>query len=101
MGRIISILIGLTLLVLGINGLIENVDNAVNLRENILQIIGEDNMKWLSWQDEAILEFKTQGYVVVVFDPKELKGANPDLVEERLIHLGYDVINQLKGDTHE
>lgn len=55
----------------------------------------------LSWQDEAILNFKYSGYTVVVFNPEELKGANPDLVEERLIQLGYDIINQLKGDTHE
>jgi len=55
----------------------------------------------LSLQDEAILNFKYSGYTVVVFSPEELKGANPDIVEERLIQLGWSVISELSNKHNQ
>ena len=40
------------------------------------------------------------GCVVVVFTPEELRGANPDHVQDRLIELGWEVINDL-ADTED
>lgn len=45
---------------------------------------------------EAMAHFaalKRMGYAVVAFTPEELKGADADNVEERLIELGTDVID--------
>lgn len=48
---------------------------------------------------EALTYFtalKRMGYAVVAFAPEELKGVNPDRVEDRLIELGNEVINDLE-----
>lgn len=37
-----------------------------------------------------------EGWAVVVWSPEELQGADPGLVQDRLIELGYDVIDCLK-----
>ena len=47
-------------------------------------------------QIKAIDELKTLGYAVVLFNPDELEGADPDRVEDRLVELGWDVIFDLK-----
>jgi len=39
------------------------------------------------------------GYCVVCFTPDELQGANPDHVEDRLVELGWDVINDLSVEV--
>ena len=38
------------------------------------------------------------GYAIVVFSPEELEGANPCLVEDRLIETGWDIISSLSGE---
>lgn len=50
-------------------------------------------------QIKVIDELKTQGYAIVLFNPEELEGAEPDRVEDRLIEIGWDVIFDLKPDA--
>ena len=49
-----------------------------------------------------IVEFSRQleamGCAVVVFTEEELRGARPDLVQDRLTELGWDVIDVLARD---
>lgn len=40
-------------------------------------------------------ELEAMGCAVVVFTEEELRGARPDLVQDRLIELGWDVIDVL------
>ena len=44
---------------------------------------------------EHLRQLRKMGYAVVAFTPEELRGANPDHVEDRLIELGWDVIDNL------
>jgi hypothetical protein len=46
-------------------------------------------------------QLEAMGCVVVVFTPEELRGANPSHVEDRLIELGWDVIDVLAEDIDE
>ena len=39
------------------------------------------------------------GCVVVVFTPEELRGANPDHVQDRLIEYGWEVIGDIAEDN--
>lgn len=42
------------------------------------------------------------GFAVVAFTPEELRGAEPDHVEDRLIEIGWDVIDALATEhPHE
>lgn len=41
---------------------------------------------------EYLRQLRKMGYAVVAFTPEELRGANPDHVEDRLVELGWDVI---------
>ena len=41
------------------------------------------------------------GYAVVCFTPEELRGSNPDHVEDRLVELGWDVIDTLATESIE
>jgi hypothetical protein len=41
------------------------------------------------------------GYAVVCFTPEELRGANPDHVQDRLVELGWDVIDVLATEPRE
>jgi hypothetical protein len=41
------------------------------------------------------------GYAVVIFTPEELRGANPDHVQDRLVELGWDVIDTLATKSRE
>jgi hypothetical protein len=41
---------------------------------------------------EHLRQLRKMGYAVVAFTPEELRGADPDNVEDRLVELGWDVI---------
>jgi len=43
---------------------------------------------------------KRMGYAVVAFDEEDLKGADPDRVEDKLIELSEDVIDYLSDEYH-
>lgn len=42
---------------------------------------------------EALRSLRSKGWAVVAFNPDELRGANPNDVEEGLVNAGYDVID--------
>lgn len=44
-------------------------------------------------------ELEAMGCAVVVFTEEELRGARPDLVQDRLIELGWDVIDTLSFEV--
>ena len=48
---------------------------------------------------DAITMLRTAGMAVVCFDPDELEGADPGDVEDRLVSMGWDVIEALKDET--
>ena len=50
---------------------------------------------------ELSRELEAMGCAVVVFTEEELRGARPDLVQDRLIELGWDVINVLAEEEEE
>jgi hypothetical protein len=41
------------------------------------------------------------GYAVVCFTPEELRGADPGHVQDRLVELGWDVIDTLATEPRE
>jgi hypothetical protein len=41
------------------------------------------------------------GYAVICFTPGELRGSNPDHVEDRLVELGWEVIDILATEPRE
>lgn len=41
MGKIIAIIVGFTLLAIGMNGMHEEISNLVNLEDNIYQVLGD------------------------------------------------------------
>lgn len=45
--------------------------------------------------EESVNSLREQGYAVIVFNPTELEGADPEHVSERLIELGWEIIQQL------
>lgn len=55
------------------------------------------NEELLVEAEDAIFKLIRLGYAVVAFNPEELEGADPDKVTNRLIELGWDVIQQLKS----
>ena len=50
---------------------------------------------------EHVRSLEEMGCCVVVFTPAELRGANPSKVEERLVELGWDVIDVLATESRE
>ena len=46
----------------------------------------------------VINSLKDRGYAVVVFTPQEMRGADTGHVEDRLVELGWDVIDVLADD---
>ena len=44
---------------------------------------------------ELTKQLEEMGCAVVIFTEEELRGARPDLVQDRLIELGWDVIDVL------
>lgn len=49
----------------------------------------------------ALGELEAMGCVVVIFTEEELRGARPDLVQDRLIELGWEVIQDLAPRSDE
>ncbi len=49
----------------------------------------------------TIARLRREGHAVVIFTPEELRGANPDLVQDRLIERGWDVIDSLCTEDEE
>lgn len=41
------------------------------------------------------------GCAVVCFTPEELRNANPDHVEDRLVEIGWDIIDSLTPQDYE
>lgn len=50
---------------------------------------------------ELCAKMRHAGYAVVCFTPEELRGADPDHVEDRLVELGWDVIDNLANEPRE
>lgn len=50
---------------------------------------------------ELSRQLEAMGCAVVIFTKEELRGANPDHVEGRLIELGWDVIDTLATKPRE
>ena len=44
---------------------------------------------------KILREMRSEGFAVVIFTPDELRGAEQDSVEDRLVELGWDVIDAL------
>ena len=49
---------------------------------------------------EYLRQLRKMGYAVVAFTPDELRSADPDQVENRLIELGWDVIDNLATESY-
>ena len=47
-------------------------------------------------QWKVINELRAEGYAVTIFNPEELDGVNESAVEDRLVELGWQVIEDLK-----
>lgn len=50
---------------------------------------------------DMLKELRNRGCAVVCFVPDELLGADPDHVEDRLVELGWEVIDALKTEDYE
>jgi hypothetical protein len=50
---------------------------------------------------EAVRVLEGLGCAVVIFTPEELRGANSSHVEDRLVELGWDVIDTLATEPRE
>jgi hypothetical protein len=50
---------------------------------------------------ESINTLRSLGYAVVTFHPDELREADPNRVEDRLVEMGWDVINWLSPMEEE
>lgn len=46
-------------------------------------------------------QLEAMGCAVVIFTEEELRGARPDLVQDRLIELGWDVIDVLANEPDQ
>jgi hypothetical protein len=59
-------------------------------------------MNTLSQEEfDLIVKMRNNGFCIVIFTPEELCGASSDEIEERLIELGWDVIDSLKTENVE
>lgn len=47
---------------------------------------------------ELLRGLRDRGFAVVVFTPEELRGADVGLAQDRLIELGWDVIDALASE---
>ena len=50
---------------------------------------------------ELSRQLEAMGCAVVVFTEEELRGARPDLVQDRLVELGWEVIDVLAEEPEE
>ena len=48
-------------------------------------------------QDKSLQELRHAGYGVIIWTPEEIGDANPRKVEDRLIEMGWQVIEDLGG----
>jgi len=46
---------------------------------------------------ETVQAMKSRGFAVIIWTPEELGDADADLVEDRSIELGWQIIEDLKG----
>jgi hypothetical protein len=54
--------------------------------------------KEITQEDWAVVKkFRDNGYAIVIFNKDELLGAPREDVEDRLVELGWDVIDTLRG----
>jgi len=54
--------------------------------------------KEITQEDWAVVKkFRDNGYAIVIFNKDELLGALRENVEDRLVELGWDVIDTLRG----
>ena len=49
-------------------------------------------------RQRIIDQWRDEGFAVIVWSPEELQGASPDRVQDRSIELGWDIIDDLKGE---
>ena len=49
---------------------------------------------------EYLRQLRKMGYAVVAFTPEELRGADSDHVEDRMIEIGWDVIDSLSTEPY-
>jgi hypothetical protein len=60
-----------------------------------------DALEYTEKDWEWMADMRKRGFCVTVFTPEELQGANPDQVEDRLVELGWEVIDCLKEEDDE
>lgn len=46
-------------------------------------------------------QLRSEGYAVTIFTPSELRGANPDMIEEIMCERGSIAIQSLATEKHE
>ena len=66
--------------------------------EELKMVLNPNNTKQAV---EYLRQLRKMGYAVVAFTPEELRGADSDHVEDRLIELGWDVINNLATEPYD
>lgn len=49
-------------------------------------------------EQKVLNDLAHKGYAVVVFTPQELEGVRPKYVEDRMVEVGWEVIETLKGE---
>lgn len=60
-----------------------------------------DAYQYTKGEEEFFDRLRRKGCCCVCFTPDELQGANPDQVEDRLVELGWEVIDCLKEEDDE
>ena len=50
---------------------------------------------------EHLRQLRKMGYAVAAFTPEELRGADPDRVEDRMIEIGWDVIASFSTESYD
>lgn len=46
---------------------------------------------------EVLEELRNEGYAIVVFNPLDLKGLDPGVLENSLTDVGFEIINTYDG----
>jgi len=60
-----------------------------------------DALEYTEKDWEWMADMRKRGFCLTIFTPEELQGANPDQVEDRLVELGWEVIDCLKEEDDE
>lgn len=52
---------------------------------------------------EALRDFRDRGFAVVIFNPEEIAGIDPEIVESELVSVGNEIIQAFKesGEYNE